>query len=76
MSSFRSRLASLEFWFHLAGLIAVPGLLCGLVGFFVGSQQLIRIGVYFFYPLLLVCALLVLVMFPVLIIANWRMRRK
>jgi hypothetical protein len=57
-------------WVLLATLLSIVGLVCVVTGFLSGNHVLMRAGIWLCAPLLILGGVLLIVVIPLLIVAN------
>ena len=75
MRRLSEHLLSSDFWVGCIAFLAVVGLLLCAVGFLAPSRRLVIIGLWFSAPLILSGIILLVVVIPILIVANWKHRK-
>ncbi len=76
MLRIRQRLLAPDFWVRAFTVLAGVGMATAIVGFATRWPFLIRLGAWLCAPLIVAGILILLVVFPVLIIANRKQRRQ
>jgi hypothetical protein len=76
MSRLINKLLSPNFWVFIASLLGIGGLACVVIGFLTGNQVLMYAGMWLFAPLVLGGILLMVIVIPLLIIANQQNKRE
>jgi hypothetical protein len=67
-------LKSPNFWVILSIFLAVPGMIAGALGWTTGHCWLKVVGMILFAPFAIAVFVLIVIVFPVLIVANHRQR--
>jgi hypothetical protein len=75
MSKARHLLASPNAWVAISSVLALLGGVLSWVGFLTGRNQLVRLGIWLMFPLLLGGIFLITVICPILMAANRKNRR-
>ena len=75
MRSSFSHFGSLEFFFEIAAVAGVFGLVVGTLGLILNFKLLMIVGACFAAPMLLGVLAIVFVLIPILVVANIRARR-
>jgi uncharacterized membrane protein len=75
MSRLIDKLFSPNCWVLLASLLGIAGLVCVVTGFLSGNHVLMYAGMWLFAPLILGGVLLIVVVIPLLIVANRKHRQ-
>jgi hypothetical protein len=70
-----SHVGSLDFWFEIAAIFGLLGIVIGVIGLTLGVRWLVTMGVCFALPLLFGLGVLVFVLIPIVVVANWKARR-
>jgi hypothetical protein len=71
-----SRAATVDFWFEISATLGLLGVVTELVSLALDVRWLMVVGMYCVLPLLFCVAVLVFVLIPIVLVSNWRVRRK